>query len=828
LIQQFDLDLSDLEQGGSMAIREGRHSEAPFCRSSGAATASTLGDSNPHRWALHRLRIRHSAIQWLTAILLGGVAISTFGQPAGPSKRMSLVESGGQFDGSTYDRFAGTSFYAPRTTRDGFSFVDDLSGESAAPNEPIAKAGTETNLRRVTAIDIKPTAISAASETDRSQANVGGKPAVSTENIALTPTSQPSSRPAVTLWTFLANNRLSLELRFLGLKKALRRQLDMGPLTIKGLKRAKFKIVGTRKIDGETLPIVSVEYPRANSPLGNDPPVSATLGSTHATVKALSMRLAVRIYRFDKSRKKRVLAHVDSGDMKMLVEDIAGTEPTNFGPLNYAVKSGTVEIAQPVFVRQEPSKKHPPSRWSTGAFAVSGTDLKFDDLALTFDGENNALKLSGGVSMPNVFNWTYYLDRGLWSWNDGAIEVRHFQLLPVPQRPINFGGLTVGFNGIHVASAQVTRDVGGTPFPRVALSDITIDASTLAARNGLEGSLSAPLTIHRVDAQLNIKNNSIEEGLNLAHLRAQDVSIKLTAMKYSGASGLTVTADNFALALADYRKDDSDDPNIPPTSTISAHITLGGGKIKGPADVTIENLDADLRGPVDKFNGKGTATVRLSGFSTTVDIDPTKTVKNLSCNGGIRPLQIDASQQGSSTFTTEVFFFDGLPTARTTADQIAFSFNPRYWRCEWDSKVAAVKVPDVTWDTPKLKCCPPSIEWGGVHFGTHDENIQVHWIAELQPVPGAGIVFRPDVKIDKDGLKLCGGHALGSVPFWSPQIGPNFNDCGFFLCNIPRDAIRAAWGAVGAPFGLLAGSLGDLAVNTVGFFDAGLLGNRCQ
>jgi hypothetical protein len=301
-------------------------------------------------------------------------------------------------------------------------------------------------------------------------------------------------------------------------------------------------------------------------------------------------------------------------------------------------------------------------------------------------------------------------------------------------------------------------------------------------------------------------------------------------MKYSNAAGLKVAADDFSLAVAEYRKDDSADPSKPPESSLSAHITLNGATLNGPANVTIEKLEADLRGPVDKFNGKGTMTVRLSGFSTTVDIDPAKTIPSLSCDGGIRPLQIDVSQLGASTFNAEVFFFDGLPTARTTADVVAFTFNPKYWRCEWDAKVAAIKIPTVTWDLPELKWdgLRPYIEWGGVHIGQRDEDIKVHWVAELQPIPGAGAVLLPDIKIDKDGMKLCGGHAVMAGGFWLPQIGPNFRDCGSFLCNIPRDALRSAWGAVGAPFGLVTGALTNSLVSSVGFFDAGLLGNRCQ
>lgn len=654
------------------------------------------------------------------------------------------------------------------------------------------------------------------------------EPSLPASNPQLTPALRPITRPAVSVWTFLTNNRLILELRYLGLKRALRRQLDMGPLTIKGLARAQFKLVGTRRVDGETLPVVSIEYLRDSAVDASTPP-SATLGSSHATVNALSLRVAARIYRFNKSSERRVLAHVEPGDMTMLVGDVTGSDLTNFGPIKYAVKTATIEASEPIFVRQDPASAALP-RWSTGALEVSAADLKFDDLAFTFEGDNNALKVSGGVSLPNAFNWTYFLDRGTWSWNDGTIEIRDFQLLPVPQRPINFGGLTLELSSIKVGSAQVTRDPGTTSLPRVALNDISVDAANIVARHGLQGSLSAPLTIRRVDGQINIKNNSIEEGLNLAHLRAQDLSLKLSAMKYAGANGLNVSADSFTLALAEFKKDDSDDPKMPAVSTMSAHISLEGGSIQGPVTAVIEKLEADLRGPVDKFNGKGSMRVRLSGFSTTVDIDPTTIIKTLDCAGGIAPLQIDVAQIGSSTFDADVFFFDGLPTARTTADAIAVTFSPKYWRCEWDSQVAAIKIPTVTWDTPELKWdgATPYIDWGGVYIGQRDEDVKVHWIAELQPIPGAGAVLLPVIKIDKDGIALCGGHTAMVGGFWSPQVGPNFQDCGNFLCNIPRDALRTAWGTVGAPFGLITGSLTNLAVNSVGFFDAGLLGNRCR
>src|SRR5262249_10953061 len=144
----------------------------------------------------------------------------------------------------------------------------------------------------------------------------------------------------------------------------------------------------------------------------------------------------------------------------------------------------------------------------------------------------------------------------------------------------------------------------------------------------------APLTIGRVDGDLTVKNKSIEEGLNLSNLRARDVAINLAEMKYSSASGLNVAANSFSLALADFKRYESEGGDKA-DSEISARIILEGGTVQGPANVTIEKLEADLRGPSDRFNGRGQMTVQLSDFTTTVDIDPKNSVPNMSCDGGI-------------------------------------------------------------------------------------------------------------------------------------------------------------------------------------------------
>lgn len=640
----------------------------------------------------------------------------------------------------------------------------------------------------------------------------------------LAPPPGPVSRPKVSIWTFLTNNRLSLALRFRGLKKAFREELNIGPLKISGLAGATVKTVGTRKVDGETLPIVLVEYVAASTSAQK---ATASLGSSRGTVQKLSLRVATRIY--DKSRTKTVLTHLEAGDLEMQLEGITGDELTNFGPLHYSVPAATLDARESILVKQEWPANEPPERWATGALGIVASDLRFTDLAFTFEGDDNQLRMSTGISMPSQLDWQYQLDRGRWLWNEGTIQVADLQLVPVPARPINFGGITLDLNGLVIGSARVTRaaEAGGTP--RVEMADLKIDATRLAANEGLRGRLAAPVTIGHLEGQLTVKNNSIEEGLNLSNLRVRDVALNLADMKYSNANGLDVSANSFSLTLAEYKRTDAANGNKEETN-INARITLQGGALKGPANVTVENLEADLRGPSDRFNGKGQMTVQLSDFATTVEIDPKKTIPTLSCDGGIRPLQIDVSQIGAARFTSEVFFFEGLPTARTTADSIAFNFNPKYWRCEWDSRVGTLKVPTVTWDTPRLKWdrWRPYIEWGGVHIGSRDETVDVHWIAELQPVPGAGAVLLPDIKFDKDGLKLCGGHTAMLGGFWLPQIGPNLRDCGNLLCNIPRDALRGAWAAAEAPFGLLTGSLANTVVNSAGFFDAGLLTNRCK
>ncbi len=71
--------------------------------------------------------------------------------------------------------------------------------------------------------------------------------------------------PVIPIWKAISHNRLMLAVRFHGVVNELHKEVDVGPLKMKGFAKAKIKLAGTRKMDGETLAYVSIRYSSAGT-----------------------------------------------------------------------------------------------------------------------------------------------------------------------------------------------------------------------------------------------------------------------------------------------------------------------------------------------------------------------------------------------------------------------------------------------------------------------------------------------------------------------------------------------------------------------------------
>src|SRR5205823_10987145 len=124
-------------------------------------------------------------------------------------------------------------------------------------------------------------------------------------------------RPRISLWKFLTNNRLMLALRFCGVVRSLGKEVAIGPLRMTNLRDARIQLVGTRKINNETLPVVSLRYAR-------DPQKThiahAQLANVQGTIKSLTLNVAVRTpKRLD---HKLAILCLDPGDLTLDVDAV--------------------------------------------------------------------------------------------------------------------------------------------------------------------------------------------------------------------------------------------------------------------------------------------------------------------------------------------------------------------------------------------------------------------------------------------------------------------------------------------------------------------------
>lgn len=616
--------------------------------------------------------------------------------------------------------------------------------------------------------------------------------------------------PAVPIWTAISHNPLILALRFHGVTKALRKEVSIGDLKMRGFgKDAKIKLAGTRKIDGETLPFVSIRYPREGVAAGG---AGVELANMQGKIKSLTLDLAIRVPK--RSDHKLVFAYLDPGHFNLDVDTITGSESTSFGdPIPFSVGETVVTNTVPI----ESKRSTPNSALrATGELRLDGADLDFKQVALSFSGENNVLTLAGQVSMPNQITWGYeMLDRRL-VWKAGQLEIKNLSLAPQPAHQINFGGIALSLKGIKLDSASFTKsEFPADALPSASLTGLAVDASDINYKNStLTGALTAPITIKQIDAQVNITN--IFEGINLSNQRLQGMHISLANISYQNGNGLQVQGQNLDISVSKYTSNTVEGSSTPDTN-VTASIVLNNAPItqQDGGSFVIDTLSADLQGPTDKLNGRGTLSGTLSKAAINVGIDMSGMFGKCQNKVGLQ-----VSQLSSAWVQANINIFNGEPSGEATVPHIELALRPDYWRCDWDDPSIGFNLPGihVGWDGIWLTPDGPRVDIGSIH-----------WTAEFIPLTGAvGELALAEIRFDKGGAKICGGHTLAVGSFWTPSIGPNFPDCGAWWCNIPRDIVSGMFGFFEAPAGLFLNEAALGIINTVGLFDAGIFQNKCQ
>jgi hypothetical protein len=184
-------------------------------------------------------------------------------------------------------------------------------------------------------------------------------------------------------------------------------------------------------------------------------------------------------------------------------------------------------------------------------------------------------------------------------------------------------------------------------------------------------------------------------------------------------------------------------------------------------------------------------------------------------------------QIGTAPFNTKVDFVNGEPLGIATIDVIGVLLKPGYWRCEWDDDPIKFTLPGIYFaiDWKHLSVDGPRLTADG---GPTIDLGKLHWRAEFDPnpIPAAASLLRGEIRFDKDGAKLCGGHTVAAAVgplLWAISFGPTIPDCDSIFCKIPRDLLQTVYGLGLLPLSEALNMAAFGAINTVGLFDAGLL-----
>ena len=182
-------------------------------------------------------------------------------------------------------------------------------------------------------------------------------------------------------------------------------------------------------------------------------------------------------------------------------------------------------------------------------------------------------------------------------------------------------------------------------------------------------------------------------------------------------------------------------------------------------------------------------------------MNPQEIEKKFQCS---HPLMIKAEVAAFSLPMT-LAITDGALSGRGKAELILAQVTPQYYRCEWDQTAFEMDVFALCWENL----------WT-VRRCDYKHKVQVHWLAELHPTGPKHAYFRgSDVAIKNGSVKVCGGTADVLPSLWSFVVGPNFNDCGQWYCNIVRDAIRAMTAVAEFAITSVAGSAGGFFIESM-------------
>jgi hypothetical protein len=597
---------------------------------------------------------------------------------------------------------------------------------------------------------------------------------------------------------------------------SLRHTTDLGDFAFDGMgDDLEVTFLGMTNDSGDLLPHFRMTYPR-----------SGATPSKPATMRLGAVRGSLRRFTFDGlftvsayAPSNRVFVKAQAGKMTLEVQAIQTRFPTGFGkpirldghyvrlanttPLSIGRPSGGGDIV------------------STGVFQVAATDLATDTISLRFEGEANSLEATANVTFPGQSLWRYDLATKQTDWTSGTLRVQKVAFVPSPVHPINFGGIEVALQRLDVGRLSVVK-AREKMLASATMENFSLSAGTVKlAHPQFEGTLSEPLVVKSVTALC----RSRQEFFDVYNVLLNTFKLSLNSATFRDEKGLAFKANTASLAVAAYSPKETGEgdkyKDLPPAevpkpadASIDAALAMSGvlavlADGKTEAAVAISALDLHIAGNPDKANGTGSVVGTFANGSTRVSVPASQVSKALPGPDRDNLVTVDIKQVSAFSFAAVITLKEGVSTVTGDAALITATFDPQYFKAEWDQPAFDFVYTTLCYDPPSL----PDRPLGNLHPCDQKVSVQVHWLLELHPsIPKTGFVKDASFKIDKDGFKLCGGRALLMPGLWTQSVGPNLRDCGAVWCNAVRDAIRGAELAFGTMAGTIVAILGGLVL----------------
>jgi hypothetical protein len=380
---------------------------------------------------------------------------------------------------------------------------------------------------------------------------------------------------------------------------------------------------------------------------------------------------------------------------------------------------------------------------ASGDVELRASNVPVGPWTLRLAAGDTTLSLATSAVMSGQSRWKMALDTGRIEWDRGSISLRDLVIDPGSPLQLTLGPARVEVGKLTLGRVNVRRTSANEPI-EVGLERLVFELGRfgLQGRPEVRGSLSAPLRVTRIEARVDATGGE----LAARDVVATGVDVALAAVSVDDGGGTRIEVDTAAFHGTRLAADD-----------VQASVHLDGGRTS--QGVSVHRLDAVLHGHPSALEGEGDLEISAD-ISSVSEISIQNTLGE--CG---QPVRIDIGLRLDRS-TARVAVTQGQIEASLHDFSGQAHARPQYYRCEWDHRVG--EIPEVRVCVPLLGCA--------VLSGRRD--IQVHWIAELQPtlVDTLALFRAEELKIVRGGPVLCRPMLFVTPNLYAGSVHPNFPD----------------------------------------------------